>query len=173
MTQKHVVIEHTGAFDTEIIDNLLKSLKTFLTKGNFSILIRKRIYALSVECLDNILKHSDIPKLNNNLYSENPSYFLLEKNDTTFFFKISNIILNGNIKKVEKKIEQINSLDTNGINELYKNSLQNGEISKKGGAGLGLIVMAKTTKNKILYNFTKINDKFSYFTMNLKIDLNN
>ncbi len=173
MKNKHIVIKHIGSFNSEIIDSILLSIKNLLVKDNYPLIIRKRVYNISVECLDNILKHSDIHTVSKKLYDDNPSSFILEKDDTAFYVKIGNIILNENIKNVDNKLKKINSLNLDGINELYKNSLQNGEISKKGGAGLGLIVMSKTTKEKILYSFDEINNKFSYFVMNLKIRIDN
>ena len=59
------------------------------------------------------------------------------------------------------------ALDEDEVNELYKKSLANAEISEKGGAGLGLIVMSKFTGKNIKFDFEKINDKFSYFAMQL------
>jgi len=171
MAKKSILIKHIGIFNSEIIDSILLSLKDLLVENNYPILIRKRVYTLSVECLDNILKHSDIHTVSRELYDDNPSSFILEKDDTAFYVKIGNIILNENIENVDNKLKKINSLNLDGINELYKNSLQNGEISKKGGAGLGLILMSKTTKGKILYSFDEINNKFSYFAMNLKIKI--
>ena len=55
------------------------------------------------------------------------------------------------------------------IGNFMRMFLSTAEISEKGGAGLGLIVMAKTTKQKIKYDFEKINDKFSYFAMQLNL----
>jgi len=55
---------------------------------------------------------------------------------------------------------------------LYKDSLSNAEISEKGGAGLGLILMSKTTRQKIIFDFEKINHNFSYFAMQLTLKIN-
>jgi hypothetical protein len=48
--------------------------------------------------------------------------------------------------------------------------LSNAEFSSKGGAGLGLIEMAKKTGNKLDYDFIKLDDKFSYFILSKTVD---
>jgi len=47
--------------------------------------------------------------------------------------------------------------------------LLHGKISNKGGAGLGLIDMARKSGNKLLYAFEKVDEKFSYFYLHTEI----
>jgi hypothetical protein len=49
-------------------------------------------------------------------------------------------------------------------------TLTNGQISKKGGAGLGVIIMAMKSKNKIVYRSTPIDDKLSMVSLDIKVD---
>ena len=53
---------------------------------------------------------------------------------------------------------------------LYLKKLDNGQISKKGGAGLGLIIMAMKSKNKITCESFKVNNEFSMVLFKTKID---
>jgi len=48
--------------------------------------------------------------------------------------------------------------------------LSNSEFSSKGGAGLGLIEMAKKTGNKLDYDFLKLDDRNSYFILSKTVD---
>lgn len=47
--------------------------------------------------------------------------------------------------------------------------LNNDKISNKGGAGLGLIEMARKSGNKLDFDFSDINDNYSYFYMGTKV----
>lgn len=169
MKSYDVVINHKGFVNLDVIDNILHHLKTFLHSRVNDKVIIKRVYSLSVECLDNILKHSDLDNEQHILVQNYPARFIIEKIAESFVIHTGNIILNENIDLVTERIEKLNALEKSEINTLYKESLFNAEISEKGGAGLGLIVMAKTTGQKIKYDFEKINNKFSYFAMQLTI----
>ncbi len=169
MKSYDVVVNHKGFVSLEIVDTILHDLKSYLNHKQHDKLLRKRVYSLSVECLDNILKHSDLNEEEHELIINYPPRFIVEKIADDFLIHTGNIILNQNIEDVIYKLEKLNDLELEGINQLYKESLANAEISEKGGAGLGLIVMAKTTRQKIRYDFEKINQKFSYFAMQLNL----
>ncbi len=169
MKSYDVVINHKGFMSLDVIDDILHHLKTFLFHKQHNKMMRKRVYSLSVECLDNILKHSDINEEEHELLINYPPRFIVEKIAENFLIHTGNIILNKNRDVIIPRLDKLNDLTIEEINDLYKKSLANAEISAKGGAGLGLIVMAKTTKQKIRYDFEKINDKFSYFAMQLNL----
>ena len=58
------------------------------------------------------------------------------------------------------------------LKELRKETMIKGTISKEGGAGLGLIDMAKRTGNQLLYNIEKINEEHSFFILTTTISGN-
>ena len=167
MKSYDVVVNHKGFMSLDVIDDILHHLKTYLFHKQHDKMMRKRVYSLSVECLDNILKHSDINEEEHELLINYPPRFIVEKIAENFLIHTGNIVLNKNRDKIIPRLDKLNDLTIEEINNLYKKSLANAEISAKGGAGLGLIVMAKTTKQKIRYDFEKINDKYSYFAMQL------
>lgn len=82
---------------------------------------------------------------------------------------VSNSIFNHKILLLKNKLDRVNSLDKEGLKDLYKNTILSGNVSPKGGAGLGIINIAKVSENKINYTFSTINDKYSYFTLNVLI----
>ena len=47
--------------------------------------------------------------------------------------------------------------------------LSNGEMSDKGGGGLGFIDIAKKSGEKLNYHIRKIDEKYSFFTLTVKI----
>ena len=53
---------------------------------------------------------------------------------------------------------------------MYIDVLTNGEISKKGGAGLGFITIAMKSKNKLNFYIDKIDANLSCFTLDIIID---
>jgi hypothetical protein len=169
MKSYDVVINHKGFMNLAIIDNILHQLRMYLFKKSNEKLLRKRVYSLSVECLDNILKHSDLNEKDHELIKNYPPRFIIERIAGDFIIHTGNIVLNENKDELIPRLDQLNNLELEDINSLYKESLANAEISKKGGAGLGLIVMAKTTRQKIKFDFEKIDNKFFYFAMQLNL----
>lgn len=169
MKSYDVVINHKGYLSLDAIDSILHRLKTYLSHKQPDKLLRKRVYSLSVECLDNIYKHSDLNEEDHELLIKFPPRFIVERIAENFLIHTGNIVMNLNMNEIISRLENLNKLEFDEVNDLYKKSLANAEISDKGGAGLGLIVMSKFTKQKIRFDFEKINDKFSYFAMQLNL----
>ena len=71
-----------------------------------------------------------------------------------------------------EQIEKINSFDDPAaLKAFYLEHLENNELSDKGGAGLGFITIAMKSGNKITPLFEVINDKYSLFLLEIKINL--
>ena len=80
-----------------------------------------------------------------------------------------NLIDTSSIEKVSKNIEHLNTLDRPELKSLYLETLTNGQISKKGGAGLGIIIMAMKSKNKIDFKTFTINKNLSIISLKIKV----
>jgi hypothetical protein len=74
-----------------------------------------------------------------------------------------------NVNFLESKLSEINSLDKEGLKELYKSIIKSSQLSEKGGAGLGFVDMARKSGQKLEYHFNKIDDKYSFFSLKTKI----
>jgi hypothetical protein len=143
-------------------------MAALLDKRGMNITIRKKVYAAMVESLENIYKHQDhinddqayLPKFS--LYADNQNLSLL----------VSNSMLNHKVTLLKSKLDKVNSLDKEGLKDLYKNTILSGNVSPKGGAGLGIINIAKVSENKINYTFSAITEKYAYFTLNVLISHN-
>jgi hypothetical protein len=80
-----------------------------------------------------------------------------------------NYILNENILGLKTRLDEVNSLTKEELKDYYKKVLNNGEMSLKGGGGLGMIDIARKTGEKLEYNFLEIDDKVSFFTLIIKV----
>jgi hypothetical protein len=83
-----------------------------------------------------------------------------------------NVIENNKIDELTQMLEKINSLDKEGLKQLYKTQMKEGHLSDKGGAGLGFIDIARKTKNKLDYHFLPIDEESSFFLLTSSISRN-
>ncbi|OFX28138.1 MAG: hypothetical protein A2033_08480 [Bacteroidetes bacterium GWA2_31_9] len=151
---------YRGNFSQSITDNILLLTESNLNSTKENSKIRKRVYSIMVEGLQNITRHQEE---NAQDFSEQPGIFVIQKNGNNYFITTGNIIENIKIPIVQKLLEKINGLEQDQLKDYYKEVLMAGEFSNKGGAGLGLIEMARKSGNKLSYEFKKLNDKLSYF----------
>jgi hypothetical protein len=55
------------------------------------------------------------------------------------------------------------------ITMTYRETLDNGGFSNKGGAGLGLIMIIRKSNGNLDYNFSKVDNENSLFRMSVQI----
>jgi hypothetical protein len=151
---------YRGKFTQKITDSILALTETNLDKEEESPKIKKRVYAIMVECLQNITRHQDDAEDND---PKNFGIFVIQKQEAKYFITTGNLVERKNIDQIKNLIEKINSLEKEELKDYYKKVLIEGSLSDKGGAGLGLIDMARKSGNKLIYSFKEISDIYSYF----------
>lgn len=162
------ILAHYGPLSYEEIGFLLNRMSAFVDKQGMSITIKKKVYSAMVESLENIYKHQDVIGSNSDFQPR----FSLFLDDKEFSLFASNSLLTQKISPLKEKLEKVNSLNKEGLKDLYKLTILSGSVSPKGGAGLGIINIAKVSENKINFKFENVNNEFSYFTINVAISHN-
>ena len=122
-----------------------------------------------VECLQNIYKHEAKDEGENKAIS---SIFMLGAANGDFIIESGNRILNIEITSVTERLDKLNNMSHGDLIDHYKESLRTSKISAKGGAGLGLIDAAIKSSQKFEYYFKKIDDKFSFFSLRIRVAKN-
>lgn len=167
MSENQILLIYQGLFDQEMIKSVLSMTEKKLTQEKVEELIKKKLFNIMVEGLQNICKH----QIRMNDVNENPM-LIISQSDEFFFVITGNLISNSKIETVASKINQVNGLDKDELKELYKKARLNSTISDVGGAGLGFIDIARKSGNKIDFKFYTINSEVSFFIQSIKINKN-
>jgi len=131
--------------------------------------IRKKVAFLMAECFQNVIRHGDVNPLKEGL-PEHAGYFMTRNLSGNYYIASGNLIESRNVGNLKSKIENINKLGPEELKNLYMQVLGKSEISSKGGAGLGLIEMARKSGRKLEVEFSKINDRLAYFYFQILIE---
>lgn len=158
---------YRGLFTQNITDSILSLTESNLEKVGESNKIKKRVFTIMVEGLQNITRHQEVSDAET--MTDEAGLFLMQDKDDRYFITTGNPIDKRNINKLTEQIDKINSLDTDELKEFYKQVLNDNIISDKGGAGLGLIEMARKSGNKLAYDFVDLSENYSYFYLNTEI----
>ncbi|MCK7532734.1 MAG: SiaB family protein kinase [Marinilabiliales bacterium] len=143
---------------------LLTLLEREMEFSDFSLLGRKRLFMFVLENLQNITRHG-VSKS-----EEITSLVVYNKTADGYTVSTGNALKNSEVKGLKSNLEKINNLEPDKIRDVYRTMLQDTKIGKKGGAGLGLMEMARKTGNRLDYDFLPIDDKYSYFILSKTVD---
>jgi hypothetical protein len=155
---------YRGIFIPSLTDKILALAETNMNLIGEVSKTQKRVYFVMVESLQNITRHQDVSQT-----QDNQALFVVQNKDGKYGMASGNVIENSNIESLQQKLDKINSLDADALKAHYKDVLENTGLSEKGGAGLGLIEIARRSGSKLFYNFKTISDKLSYFYFKTKI----
>lgn len=162
------------AYEGEITHQITKAF-TSLTESNMAkeedySSVQRKVFHVMVECLQNISKHAEAPFPAEGLAGKDGrGIFLVSKGETEYNITTGNVIAKEKIPILTKMLNEINSQDKVGLKKMYRKQIEEGRISKKGGAGLGFIDIAKKTGEKLLFNFLEIDEKTSFFVLTSSI----
>jgi len=168
MVANKVKLVYEGEITHQITKAFTALAESQMIQEEESYNTQKKVFHIIVECLQNITKHADSFDLEQTKQGGS-GLFVLIKNADNYTITAGNIIKNVNITTLKNLLETINATDKEGLKELYKTQIREGRMSEKGGAGLGLIDIARKSGNQLEYYFIDINTDFSFFIINSKI----
>ena len=167
MLAKNLILVYEGEFTQEITKSVLSMAERNMDSMGEESSIKRKVFNVMVECLQNIVKHGeDYNPLNE---KKQTAIFMIGKLDDEYVITSGNPVKNDVVGILTEKLDQINSLDKEGLKALYKDIIKGTEISEKGGAGLGFVDMARKSGQKLEYDFTEINNEHSFFSLKTTI----
>lgn len=167
MMAQQLILVYQGEFTQESTKSILAMAERNLDTAGEDSSIRRKVFNVMVEALQNIVKHTD-EMVDGNVRS-NAAIFLIGRDDKSYSIMSGNPIQKTNIQKLTNTLEKINALDKEGLKEMYKHIIKNTTISDKGGAGLGFVDMARKSGEKLEYQFPEMNAEYSFFSLRVNI----
>jgi hypothetical protein len=164
-----VLLNYTGPLKYDTIGHLIHKLKDIASEMGLKLVLYKKILLVMIEALENILKYNEHFDEKDVIHKNYMPNFNIQLLDNRYILSSSNAVLNTDIPDLENKIKLINSLNAEGLKKLYKDTITNGQFTHKGGAGLGFIEIAKIASEKIVFSFEPINDRLSYYKLQVII----
>ncbi|HEV7232591.1 MAG TPA: SiaB family protein kinase [Bacteroidia bacterium] len=170
MERNNIMLSFKGDITSELLTSILQIMESKLDNLQEEPKIKKKVYNVLVECLQNLYHHMDDMPANVALDDKARSaIFMIGKVDNQYNIITGNYIKSRNVSGLKNRLDEINKLSKEELKDYYKMVLNNGEMSDKGGGGLGMIDIARKTGEKLNYNFMPVDDSYSFFSLNIKI----
>lgn len=170
MNEGDVLLAYKGSITSDLITNVLDVIETKLDDIDASAGVRKKVYNVLVESLQNLYHHiDDLPEKMKEEYDSKFAILVVSKVNGSYRISTGNFVSSAKVKQLKEKIDKINSLSKEELKDMYKFVLNHQKLSEKGGGGLGLIDIAKKTGNKLDYLFQNFNDEYYFFNLDVFI----
>lgn len=169
MISKTTILNHTGFINhndiTDIVNEFLNSSKTM----DISSSLARKVVVLIIEILENSYYYT---KNIRHLLPENidQPYFSITFSENKFKIISVNPIKLEHTESLNQRIKEINKCNARFLRELYLKKLTESIGNNMSSPGVGLIRLAKITKNKINCSFTQFNNKFLNYTLEIIVN---
>lgn len=153
---------YAGSFEDAVTTKAIRLSEHNIDKSEGLASLKKKSSFLMAECFQNVVRHNEGDKISH-YHPAQQGFFLTRSRDHMYYIASANIIQNDIVKSLKEKLEHINELDKDALKAMYIEVLRNKGLSEKGGAGLGLIEMARKSGHPLSFDFKKIGDLDSLF----------
>lgn len=160
---------YKGEMNHQIMRSFAFMANRKIAEMNVPTATRKRVFHIMIECLQNITKHSDDydekeKQIGNGL-------FVLGRERDNFYIVTGNLVRNDKVRILEQRLDRLNNASPSQLKEMFMQQMVEGELNEKGGAGLGLIDIARKSKRKLYYHFVPYENNRHFFILAVTIPI--
>ena len=170
MEDEKVILFFKGEFTSELLTSILHIMENKMQTMGISSKMMKRVFNVLVECFQNLYHHIESTGDNaEEIAIQKSALIMVIHENDKIIVRTGNYIPNNDIDKLKERLAFVNGLSEHELREHYKKRLLKNDRTSKGTAGLGLIDIARKSKNKLGFEFIDINESASFFCLNIVI----
>jgi hypothetical protein len=164
MIDNGILILYKGDFSRSSNSNIIQMLNNnFLKDGEIDPSKLKNIVAI-IEVLQNVSIHG------RSINNTKEGIFAIRNIDGKLFIECGNFVKHDNYQDLKKILNSIKACSSDELEKLYKQKLSASHLSEKHSAGLGLVEIARFTKNTFSYNLEETPDNKLFFSIKFKTE---
>jgi len=155
---------YKGVISVEVVNELLKIVKKKFNAIYIDYSLRKKIYNIAVECLENITQHSKNG-------GPEDSIFIIGVEREIFFIGAGNYVTDNDAINLGSQLNLIQGKSKDQLKTMYRKKMTSQVEDLSNNAGLGLLDIAIKSGNSIDYSLHQTNPDEHFFTMQVQIKL--
>lgn len=172
LKQKRIIFYYSGPISQDTLEGVGSTLRRNLDYEEADNKVSMSVFSIFVEQVQNILNYSaeKLEPVGEEESELRVGVVVIGREETgDCFVCCGNQIYNKDMEALRDKIEEIRNLGQDELKSLYKKRRKMSSEENSRGAGLGLIEMARRSGKPLEYNFTKIDDEFSFFSIKVVV----
>lgn len=128
----------------------------------------RRVFSVFVEQVQNVIRYSAENETRNSESNNGDLRYgvlTVGQKDDSFFVACGNKVLERDVARLTAILSEVQGLDKNQIKARYKETLRGATPEGSKGAGVGFFEIARQASGGIEFDFVRIDDHFSFFTL--------
>ncbi|PWL28831.1 MAG: hypothetical protein DCO96_08420 [Fluviicola sp. XM-24bin1] len=171
MEDDHIILSFKGAFTEDLLTSILHIVEGKMEDLQVDTKKKKRVFNVLVESFQNLYHHiEEMAPDRGDSEKDNSAMIIVKYENHRFTIITGNFVNSNRIPELRHKLDTVNALNDEALRELYRSKLENGGRTEKGTAGLGLIDIARKSKNKLDYEIIDVTESIGFFCLSVLID---
>ncbi len=163
-----ILMCYFGNISFKISNHLINTLKENLDSDKMERIIFKKVYSSFVECIENITRHTTEDVESGDRFG----IVNVSRVGDSIIIHSGNMVRTEAIEELESRIKPLKNKTQEQLKEAYQKQLVEGELSDKGGAGLGMLQIALNSEGNMGYTFQDVDATKKFFLLEVTIRLN-
>jgi Family of unknown function (DUF6272) len=169
MEESKIIFAYKGEMNAGLLEAVYSMMEKHMEDEQIPSGKKKKFFQILIESLQNVLHHRLNPEGKEFVDSGFTGFVIKSHPNDAYSITTGNLMENSGVEALKKKLDYINSLPPQDLRAHYQKLLSESEFSGKGGAGLGIIELARKSGNKLNYEFTQVNELYSFFCLTIII----
>ncbi len=175
MEKEDIILSFKGDITKDLLSSVYQIVEARMDIDNEDQKRKKKFYHVLVECLQNMYHHMETLQENKRSTEHGDpagsAIFMIGRAENkSYVIMTGNFILSENADGLRERIDKINAMSSTELKAYYLEKLGSTELSDKGGAGLGIIDIARKSGNKIDYDLKALDGYYTFFTLSATIN---
>ena len=170
MEDENIILSFKGTFSEELLTSILHIVESKMVSLNVPNAKKKRVFNVLVECFQNLYHHIETFVEEDEVKQQKSALIMVKYNNEKFTITTGNFVMQDRIPELKEKLVLVNQMNSEDLRELYRTKLEQDGRTEKGTAGLGLIDIARKSKNKLEYQIIDVTESIGFFCLNVLID---
>jgi len=159
-----LLVSFSGDWESSVSDSLLVLEEQAAESTGIPRKQVRRIVHVLIEALQNVARHGWVDSEGNT-----PFFFTMEQTPLGFQIQTGNVVDFDMAADLRTRLATVNGMTHEELRKAYVETLCEGELSDRGGAGLGLLSMAKRSEGPLNYQFSEFESETFLFTLSILV----
>jgi gluconate kinase len=155
---------YSGLFHDEHTARLISLGEEFLEQDGAERNTKGKLAFIMVEAYQNIIRHR-APLSPSQEKGDGRSVFLLRSVEARHEVTAINPVTREDAERLTASLARLGTMDLQQMKQVFLRGLQNEERTQKGGAGLGLIEMARRSGHALSHGFAELDEEHLLFAL--------
>lgn len=156
-----IFLTYGGFLSQTLISGMTEALERETEESNIGMGVSNNIFTIFIEMSQNIMNYSQAKDPTAPSPKAEGIILVSKDKSNNYCINSQNIVLKKDMERIIPRLDEIETLDKDGLKKRYRELRRSGKNSHEKGGGIGFFEIAKRC-DKIEYDFNEI-DKTRYY----------